>query len=107
MFTISLIWLSCFFTGTAHVEPVEDCKNLDITYTTEPASDPQQTKILISVKGGKQPYYYFFFDAKKNPLTWDFEKSYYVAKKNAFPASVKVVDAEGCIRKIDLNERVK
>jgi len=83
-------------------EAAADC-NLEISYSTEVTAS-QKTKIVVSVKGGKRPYHYFFLDAKKNPLVWEFESNSLIVEKNAVPKTIKVLDSDGCYKIVDFNE---
>ena len=103
---VTLLFLAYFFPGTARMEAANDCNNLEVVYTTRVVSSSQQTQIQVTVKGGKQPYYYFFLDKKKNPLTWEFDKSSLTVKGKAFPTIIRVIDAEGCTKTIEFTESV-
>lgn len=82
----------------------DDCARMEVKYEITTLNENENVKIELSVKGGTEPYYYFFFDTKNNPLSWDFKRSYYIVEKSAYPKYVKVLDAEGCTKTIEFNE---
>jgi len=103
---ITFLFLAYFFPDTADRHVTEDCSNLEVTYTVEKV-DSGKSKVVVTVKGGKQPYRYFFFNKTGAVLTWELQNNYYLSDKNSLPKSFKVLDAEGCIKTIELNESVK
>ena len=81
---------------------VQDCASLEINYTAKLTNN--QVTIDIQAKGGVEPYFYFFFDKKNNPLTWDFKKHELIVEKDQTPKLLKVFDSKGCFKEIDFNE---
>ena len=80
----------------------QDCSKLAITYNAQVIAS--SVTINVQARGGVEPYYYFFFDSRDNPLTWDFKQSNYTVKENNFPKYIKVLDSKGCIQRIEFNE---
>jgi len=80
----------------------QDCSNLVITYSARVISD--DVTINVEARGGVEPYFYFFFDAKDNPLTWDVKKSNYIVSDKNTPKYIKVFDSKGCSQRIEFNE---
>jgi hypothetical protein len=103
---ITFLFLAYFFPETTGRHVTEDCQNLEVTYTVEKLA-AEKSKVVVTVKGGKQPYRYFFFNKTSGLLTWELQNNYYIGDKNSLPKSFKVLDAEGCIKTVELNESVK
>lgn len=105
-YAIMKVFTLLFFTLVSGVNSSlavkDDCSNLEISYTLQTSNNI--VTIEVRARGGAEPYHYFFFDAKNNPLTWDFNKSEYKVDDNEFPKYVKVLDSKGCLKKIDINE---
>jgi hypothetical protein len=98
--------LLLFLTLLPGVKPMppesQDCSNLTITYNTQVLAG--NATINVQATGGVEPYYYFFFDSKGNPLTWEFKTSSYNVKDNNFPKFIQVLDAKSCKQRIEFNE---
>lgn len=88
-----------------HASAMANCESLKLTKQKEILANGS-SRIELRASGGKAPYYYFFFDGKGNPLSWDFDKNQLVVKETdkKAPVTGKVVDANGCIRIIELTE---
>jgi hypothetical protein len=99
---IVLLFCTILFGVSSSDTVPEDCSKLEIKYTSQTSNG--KITIDVIVRGGSAPYYYFFFDKKNNPLSWDFEKSYYTVDKEVFPKYIKVRDTEGCVKTIEFNE---
>jgi hypothetical protein len=77
---------------------------MEITYVVTKLDNDQKARIDLRVKGGTGPYYFIFFDENNNPLSWDFQKSFYTVGGRNYPKYAKVRDAEGCLKRIEFNE---
>jgi hypothetical protein len=99
VFTLLLFTL---FSGVKPSLPSPDDCSIEIRYSLQTFNNV--TTIDVRASGGSEPYYYFFFDKNNNPLTWDFKDSQYKVVNKEFPRYVKVLDAKGCLKKIELNE---
>lgn len=84
---------------------LDSCENLQLTTRKESLSSGG-VKIELQASGGKEPYYYFFFDGKGNPISWDFDKNQLVVKEKdkRVPVTGKVLDSNGCFKIIELTE---
>ncbi|HTF16558.1 MAG TPA: hypothetical protein VK658_00725 [Chryseolinea sp.] len=102
---VFLLMILSLLGGKESDEVRDNCRSFKATYDTEVLGN----KITVSVHatGGKEPYYYFFFDKKDNPLTWDFKVSNCIVEKSALPKFVKVLDSDGCATRIDINETIE
>ena len=82
----------------------DDCGQLKVTYSSQAGSEEGKLKIELTAKGGSEPYFYFFFDKKNNPINWDFNLNYCTVEKDKFPKYAKVLDSKGCTKTIAFNE---
>jgi len=99
---ILLLFLTFLPGAKSNLPDPQDCSSIEITYSTKTSGS--QITIDVQAKGGTMPYFYFFFDKKDNPLTWDFNKSSYIVHNSVYPKYIKVRDAKGCVKTIEFNE---
>jgi hypothetical protein len=83
-----------------------DCSTIKIAVEMDSIND-ESIRIELRVTGGNEPYFYFFFDEKNNPLSWDFDKNYLQTQREKFPAYGKVRDANGCVKRVDFKHEAK
>jgi hypothetical protein len=104
---IALLFFALVLDVRAGTFPTDDCASIQISYTTQSQADNNTVKIILDVKGGKAPYYFIFFDKNNNPMSWDFDRSYFTVENNKYPKYAKVRDDKGCIKVIEFNESAK
>lgn len=83
--------------------PANDCA-MEVKFSSTVTGNGGDIRIDLNVKGGTEPYYFFFFDERNNPMSWDFKQNYYVGEKNRLPKKIKVIDSGGCFEWVELNE---
>jgi hypothetical protein len=99
---VFLFMILSLFGGSGSDKALDDCGNLKVTYDMQALGD--KVTINVQARGGKEPYFYIFFDQKNNPLTWDVKQHSCVVDKDDLPKFVNVLDSNGCSKRIDINE---
>jgi hypothetical protein len=94
---LGVVVIACLTASRPATDPVQDCRGFEFKTELTKAPGQSNSKLVITVTGGKRPYHFLVLDEKNNPLSKEFSTS---AFDNLRPGRYRCIvsDANDCTK---------